>query len=77
MIPDEDEPEPIDFTWFYFIGRTRLCLSFHETGRMTLTLFNKLYRHYKDMWDMEMRLTKANMTYEDAYKKSQQDQEWF
>ena len=44
---------------------------------MTLTMFNKLYGHYKDMWDMEMRLTQANMTYAEAYAKSQQDEEWF
>lgn len=76
MIQEEYDPV-IDFSWFWFIGKTKLGLSFKETGKLTLTMFNKLYSHYKDMWDMEMRLTHANMTYEEAYVKSQQDQEWF
>lgn len=44
---------------------------------MTLTLFNKLYGHYKNMWGLEMRLAKANMTYEEAHNKAMQDEEWF
>ena len=40
-------------------------------------MFNKLYGHYKDMWDYEMRLTQANMTHAEAFKKSQEDEEWF
>lgn len=43
---------------------------------MTLRLFNKLYQHYKNTFDMEMRLTKANMTYEELYIKSQKEEEW-
>ena len=67
----------IDFSWFYFIGHTKLCLTFKETGRLTVTMFNKLYGHYKDTWDMEMRLTHANMTYAEAHIKAMQDEEWF
>lgn len=52
-------------------------LSHKETGRLTLTLFDKLYGHYKDDWDYEMRLKNANMTYKEAYIKSQKAQEWF
>ena len=51
-------------------------LTFHETGRLTLTLFNKLYSHYKDTFDLEMRLKNANMTYSEAYKKAMKDEEW-
>ena len=40
-------------------------------------MFNKLYKHYKDDWSMEMRMTHANMTYDEVFKKSQQDEEWF
>lgn len=40
-------------------------------------MFNKLYGHYKNNWDYEMRLTKNNMTYGEAYIKAQQDEEWF
>ncbi len=43
---------------------------------MTLTLFNKLYKQYKDNFDMEMRLTKAGMTYEEAGIKAQENEEW-
>lgn len=43
---------------------------------MTLTTFNKMYGHYKNNWDFEMRLYHSNMTYEEAYIKSQEDEEW-
>ena len=76
MIQDEVDPV-IDFSWFYFVGKAKLNLTFHETGRLTLTMFNKLYGHYKDNWDFEMKLTAANMTYRAAFLKSQQDEEWF
>lgn len=42
-----------------------------------MTMFNKLYGHYKNNWDLEMRLSNANMTYREAYIKSQKDEEWF
>lgn len=51
-------------------------MSLKETGRLTLTMFNKMYGHYKDNFDLEMRLKNANMTYEEAYKKSQEAEEW-
>lgn len=68
---------PIDFTWFYFIGKAKLNLSFKETGRLTMTMFFKLYQHYKDTFDLEMRLRNANMTYEDAYESAEKAEEWF
>lgn len=40
-------------------------------------MFNKLYGHYKNNWDYEMRLKQNNMTYAEAYIKSQKDEEWF
>ena len=43
---------------------------------MTLTTFNKLYLHYKNDFDYEMRLTRANVTYKEAFVKSQQEEEW-
>ena len=55
----------------------KLRLTIKQIGRLTLTTFNKLYQHYKDDWDMEMRLTAAHMTYADAFKKSQEAEEWF
>lgn len=76
MIHDEADPV-IDFSWFYFIGKTKLNLSFKETGRLTLNMFNRLHQHYKDNWDMEMQMVAAHMTYRALYIKSQQDEEWF
>lgn len=67
----------MDFSWYYFVGRNKLGFEYKEVGRLTLTLFNKLYKHYKDTFDMELRLNKANMTYEEAFNKQQQEQEWF
>jgi hypothetical protein len=55
---------------------TKLGFTAKEVGRLTLSLFNKLYQQYKNTFDLEMRLTKANMTYEELYKKSQKDEEW-
>lgn len=40
-------------------------------------MFNKLYKHYKNDFDLEMRLKRANLTYAELYQKSQQEQEWF
>lgn len=76
MIHDESDPT-IDFSWFYFVGKTKLNLSFRETGKLTLTTFNKLYGHYKDSWDFEMQLAAAHVTYKAAFAKAQESEEWF
>ena len=52
-------------------------LTLKETGRLTYTMFGKLYAHYKDDFDTEMRLKNANMTYAEAFAKAQKDEEWF
>ena len=39
-------------------------------------MFDKLYSHYKDSWDYEMRLRNANMTYKQAEKKARRQEEW-
>ena len=67
----------IDFSWFYFIGRTKLGLTTKEVGRLTLYMFYKLYTHYKNNFDYEMILKRNNMTYAEAWEKSQQAEEWF
>lgn len=66
----------MDFSWYYFIGRKKLGLNYKEVGRLTLTLFNKLYQHYKNDFDIEIRLKNANITYEEVYNKSQKNDEW-
>ena len=43
---------------------------------MTLTMFNKLYMHYKNNFDMEMRMQKANITYAELYEQEQKAEEW-
>ena len=66
----------IDFSWFYFIGKAKLGLSFKETGHLTYTTFSKLYKHYKNDFDYEMTLRKHNLTYKEAFIMSQEDEEW-
>ena len=39
-------------------------------------MFNKLYGHYKNTFDIELRLRKANVTYAEAFVLSQKEQEW-
>lgn len=77
MIQDEVDPV-IDFSWFYFVGRTRLRLTFKETGRLTLNMFLKLYKHYKDMFDAELVLQRSGTTYAEAEAKAyQRETSWF
>ena len=68
---------PIDFTWFYFIGRNKLGLTFKEVGRLTLRTFNKMYQLYKNDFDMEMRLKKRDITYQELEEKQIENEEWF
>ena len=74
---DDDDPVIIDFSWFYFMGKTRFGLSIKETGRMTLNMFYRWYEHYKNTWSYEMRLSQGNMTYAEAEKKIQEAEDWF
>lgn len=68
---------PSDFSWYYFIGRNRLGLTFEEVGRITLRTFFKLYQCYKDTFDIEMRLKNSNTTYQELEKKQMEEEEWF
>ena len=78
MIPDDEDEDPvIDFAWFYLIGRTRLGLSYRETGRITMTLFNKLYQHYKNAFDFELSLKLTGTTYDGAAEKANAAEFWF
>ena len=43
---------------------------------MTLRTFNKLYKCYKDTFDLEMRLTAQNITYEELRKRTAEQEEW-
>lgn len=44
---------------------------------MTLNLFLKLYKHYKDDFDLEMKLKNSNKTYAEIYAKVRKSDEWF
>ena len=77
MIQEDGEDEPIDFSWFYFIGRTKLGLTDKQIGRLTMTLFNKYYDHYKNTFDFEMLLKTSGTTYQKAYDKAHESDEWF
>ena len=39
-------------------------------------MFNKLYQHYKDNWDLEMVLFKNSQTYRDLKEKQNKDEYW-
>lgn len=66
----------MDFTWYYFIGKTKLNLSFKETGRLTLRLFNKFYNHYKNDFDLETYLRTQKVTYKELKTKAQKSDFW-
>lgn len=37
----------------------------------------RLYGHYKDNFDLEMRLSQANVTYDELNQRQMADEEWF
>lgn len=66
MISDEEGLEPIDFTWFFFVGVNKLGLPPKAVGRLTIRTFFKLFQHYKDMFDAELALTRLQKTFREA-----------
>lgn len=77
MIHEEDEAKPIDFSWFYFIGKTKLNLSFKETGRLTLRMFNKFYLYYKNTFDFESAIKMGRTSYHKLAEEQNKSEEWF
>lgn len=71
-----DDPV-LDFTWFYFIGKTKLNFSIKETGRLTLKSFLKFYQCYKDTFDLEMLMKANKMTYKKIKEKQEESDKWF
>ena len=71
-----DDPV-IDFTWIYFISKTKLNFSTKETGRLTYRLFLKFYQCYKDTFDLEMMMKINNTTYRKLKEKSEESDKWF
>ena len=69
----------LDFSWFLFVGHTLLKFSEKEIGRMTVRKFLKLYDHYKDNFDLELKMKSNNITYSQLAKlqeKNGGDGEW-
>ena len=76
MIFDYDPT--INFSWYYFMGRTRLGLSSDkEVGRLTLRRFRGLYQAYKETFDIETQLRVSGSTYAKLEAKAESDEEWF
>lgn len=44
---------------------------------MTLRKFNEFYNHYKDNFDLEMKLKSSNTTYAELRKKLIEEEQWF
>lgn len=63
MIPDEEEDDTIDFSYYYFVGAAKLNLTIKQIGRLTVNMFNRLYQHYKVSFDLELYLFHARKTY--------------
>nr|DAX39500.1 MAG TPA: hypothetical protein [Caudoviricetes sp.] len=55
----------------------RLRFNYKEAGRLTIRQFSNYYQHYKDTFDLEMRLYNSNTTYADLKAKQLQAEEWF
>lgn len=55
---------------------TKLNFSYKETGRLTLSLFNKLYQYYKDDFDLELQLRLSGTTYSNLKKKQEKQERW-
>lgn len=54
----------------------RLGFTFKESGRLTLRQFSTYYQHYKDNFDLELRLKNSNTTYAELRAKLLESEEW-
>lgn len=75
MIPDE--PEPLDFSWFIFVGLKNFNLKPKETMRLTFKMFNKLHQHYRNQFDMELSLYITHTTYAQMACKAAKNEDYF
>lgn len=66
----------MDFSWYRFICQAKLGLTAREAGRLTLAMFSKLYGHYKDTFDLELRIQLAGTTYAEAEAQAEKSEEW-
>lgn len=52
-------------------------MTYKEVGKLTLRTFNRLYQHYKNDFDLEMKLKQANVTYKELEERQLANEEWF
>lgn len=52
-------------------------MTIKQTGRLTFRLFSKLYQHYKDTFDMEMKMQRNGITYRQLAEQAETEEEWF
>ena len=55
----------------------KLGLSRKEVGRLTPSLFSRLYQHYKDNFDLELKMMYSGTTYGSLKARQEQEEEWF
>ena len=73
---DEIEDEPLNFSWIYYIGSSKLNLRIKEVGRLTIRQFLDLYKVYKDTFDLELYLKLARKTYAKLEAEREKSEEW-
>lgn len=56
---------------------SKLGLSMEQVGRITYALFSRLYQHYKNDFDIEMRLKASNTTYAELEERAMREEQWF
>ena len=77
VIPDEIDAEKINFEWYKFIGTARLgYVSHDDVMAHTLTYFNRLYRAYQNLFDIESGLAQSEDTYASLEEKREHDELW-
>lgn len=55
----------------------KLSLTEKRVGRMSRRNFFKLYKQYKNTFDLEMQLTKLSTTYKEQEEKAYREEQWF
>lgn len=64
MLPDKkiasrrnenDDEEPIDFPWLYFIGMNKLGFTYRQVGHMFFGFWIDLFEEYKKQYNFETK----------------------
>ena len=77
LIPDEPDEEKSNFEWYKLIGTARLGYATHsEVMAHTLTYFNRLYRAYQKLFDLESALMMGEESYQSLEEKNENEELW-